>query len=84
MQSQLEIRLIQNQQTAITALMANLSALKGSCDVLGKSTLYGMTTATSSNSGVLSVATTGTPTAGHISIHRIKQSPSSTIRKRRL
>jgi flagellar hook-associated protein 2 len=55
---------LKNRQTAITALMANLTALKGAADVLGKTTLYSSTSATSSNSNVLSVATTGIPASG--------------------
>ena len=53
-----------SQQTAMSTLMANLTALKGTTDALGKSTLFNTTTATSSNSSVISVATTGTPTSG--------------------
>lgn len=53
-----------NQQTAITALMANLTALKGITDALGKDNLFNATTASSSNSDVISVTTTGTPTSG--------------------
>ncbi len=55
---------LKNQQTAITALVANLTAIKGASDALGKSSLYNATTAASSNTSVISVATTGTPAAG--------------------
>ena len=44
--------------------MANLTAIKGATDALGKTSLFDTTTATSSNTNVLSVATTGTPAAG--------------------
>lgn len=53
-----------SQKTALTTIIANLTALKGSSDVLGKSTLFDTTTATSSNSNVISVTTTGTPVEG--------------------
>jgi flagellar hook-associated protein 2 len=55
---------LQKQQTAISTLMANLTALKGTADSLGQSSLFDTLAATSSNSGVISATTTGTPTAG--------------------
>ncbi|MGD0382786.1 MAG: flagellar cap protein FliD N-terminal domain-containing protein, partial [Thermoguttaceae bacterium] len=50
------------QKTALTALIADLTALKSSTDSLGKDTLFDATTAASSNTGVISVTTTGNPT----------------------
>jgi flagellar hook-associated protein 2 len=55
---------LQSQQTAITALIANLTAIKGTTDALGKPNIFDANTATSSNSNVISVQTTGLPTAG--------------------
>jgi flagellar hook-associated protein 2 len=55
---------LKNQKTALTALIADLTALKTYTDSLGKDTLFDATTAASSNTGVISVTTTGNPTAG--------------------
>jgi flagellar hook-associated protein 2 len=53
-----------NQKTALTSLMANLSSVKLTTDALGKDTLYNTTSATSMDSSVISVTTTGTPASG--------------------
>ena len=55
---------LQSQQAALSTLMANLTALRGSMSILGKSSLFNTTTAKSSNTGVISVTTTGIPTTG--------------------
>jgi len=55
---------LKSQKTAITALIADLTTLKSSTDSLGKYTLFDATTAASSNTGVISVTTTGNPTTG--------------------
>jgi flagellar capping protein FliD len=52
------------KQTAMTTLMTYLTSLKGTISGLGQTSLYDTTSASSSNSGVISVATTGTPAAG--------------------
>jgi flagellar hook-associated protein 2 len=70
--------LLTNQQTAITALMANLSSLKAVTDALGKTALYTTTKATSSNSGVISVKTTGTPTAGSYTYTALSKAQAQT------
>ncbi len=55
---------LKNEQTAISGLVGVLTALKGITDALGKTTLFDTTNATSSNSSVLSVTTTGNPASG--------------------
>jgi flagellar hook-associated protein 2 len=68
-----------NQQTAIASIMANLTALKGTTDALGKSTLYNSTTATSSNNNVISVTTTGTPTSGTYQYTALSKAQSQQV-----
>jgi flagellar hook-associated protein 2 len=62
-----------NKQTAITALMADLTSLKAVTDALGKDSLFDTTIASSSNTDVISVTTTGTPTTGTYTYTALKK-----------
>ena len=55
---------LQKQKDAVTELEAILYSVKYISDNLGKADVFGKTIATSSNTGIISVQTTGTPAVG--------------------
>ncbi len=79
MHSQPEIPICKNSRTANTELMALLYAVKYISDNLGKDDVFGKTTATSSNSSIISVQSTGTPAVGTYQYTALKKAQNQQL-----
>ena len=75
---QVRVKAFQAQQVAINELTALTIGIQLQSDRLGKTANLSSTTATSSKSDVLSVSSSGTPTAGNYSIQTLQTAQTST------
>ena len=75
---QVRVKAYQAQQVAINELTALTIGIQLQSDRLGKAANLSSTTATSSKSDVLSVSSSGTPTAGNYSIQTLQTAQTST------